>query len=118
MPGALKWLDIFVGVDFHAVMVPGQPAPVILPHLAAGIVFDPVGLMLSCALGAGPVLVNGQPAATAATAIRFLTPHRPTPAGVAFAPNDGAPSEGTVISGPGSAPPRLTTAITRSGEWT
>ncbi|UQA59977.1 RHS repeat-associated core domain-containing protein [Polyangium aurulentum] len=99
MPGAAKWGDIVAGICFHAVVVPGQPSPVVLPHVYVGAIIDPLGLMLSCALGAGPVLVNGRPAVTVATGVKILVPHRPTPPGVTFAPNDTACGEGTVISG-------------------
>jgi hypothetical protein len=80
-------------------MVPGQPSPVVLPYVYIGIIIDPLGLMLSCALGAGPVLINGRPAVTAATGVKILIPHRPTARGVSFAPNDTACGTGTVISG-------------------
>ncbi|MDC0740845.1 RHS repeat-associated core domain-containing protein [Polyangium mundeleinium] len=99
MSSGSKWFDVVVGVNVHSVIVPGTPNPVLLPHIYIGIVFDPLGLMLSCALGAGPVLINGLPAATAGTAVRILTPHQPTPPGVAFAPDDAADGEGTLISG-------------------
>jgi len=42
-----KWFDVVVGVNVHSVIVPGTPNPVLLPHIYIGIVFDPLGLMLS-----------------------------------------------------------------------
>jgi hypothetical protein len=61
MPGIAKWGDIVAGICFHAVMVPGQPSPVVLPHVYLGAIIDPLGLMLSCALGGAPFSSTAAP---------------------------------------------------------
>jgi len=98
MSAAAKWGDLVFGIDFHQVITPASPNPIIFPHVFCGVVFDPLGLGISRVLGAGPVMVNGLPAASAATDVLGLG-HAPMPPGSVFAPSDVPDNSGTFVTG-------------------
>jgi RHS repeat-associated protein len=105
---AAKWFDMVMGVDIHVVMVPAPPSPAPiptpLPHPFVGLIYDPGGLVVGTAIGAGiaaamggpipgPVLINNLPNANTGTegTNKMTMPHIPTPPGVAWAPIPSAP---------------------------
>lgn len=105
---AAKWFDPILGIDIHQVLVPAPPSPVpvpaILPHLFVGIVFDPMGAAIGAAIGlvlggGGPVLVNMMPAGHTGVQVRAVSPHIPTPPGVAFSPADIPGNDGCIVMG-------------------
>ena len=102
MPQAAKFFDPVLGIDIHLVVVPPSPAPVPLPHPFIGIVFDPVGVLISAAIavfaGGGPVKVNGIRIGNTGTDCLAI-PHFPMPPGVSFHPTDVPDNEGTIVTG-------------------
>lgn len=105
---AAKFFDVVVGVDIHFVLVPAPPSPspipTPLPHPFTGVVFDPVGLIVSAVISAassvalgkpftGPVIVNSMPSAQTGTECtnKIVMPHFPMPPGIAWAPIPVAP---------------------------
>ncbi|KYF73430.1 hypothetical protein BE11_19925 [Sorangium cellulosum] len=103
MSQAAKFFDPVLGIDIHLVIVPTLPAPVPLPHPFIGIVFDPIGLLVSAGItavfgGGGPVFVNGVRIGNTGTDC-IAIPHFPMPPGVSFAPMDVPDNEGTLVTG-------------------
>ncbi|TKD10035.1 hypothetical protein E8A74_10570 [Polyangium fumosum] len=102
--------DPVLGLDFHMVGVPAPPAPAPVPTLVpmpyVGMVFDPVGVAVSAAIGmaagAGPglVFVNGMPVANTGTlGTNLLTmPHVSAP-GVTFLPPTGPGNDAELMFG-------------------
>ncbi|WP_437328385.1 DUF6531 domain-containing protein [Sorangium sp. So ce381] len=103
MSQAAKFFDPVLGIDIHLVIVPPSPAPVPLPHPFIGIVFDPIGLLISAGMtavfgGGGPVFVNSVRIGNTGTDC-IAIPHFPMPPGVSFHPTDVPDNEGTLVTG-------------------
>ncbi|WP_437985226.1 DUF6531 domain-containing protein [Sorangium sp. So ce117] len=103
MSQAAKFFDPVLGIDIHLVIVPPSPAPVPLPHPFIGIVFDPIGLLISAGMtavfgGGGPVFVNSVRIGNTGTDC-IAIPHFPMPPGISFHPTDVPDNEGTLVTG-------------------